>query len=629
MKAKFSFLLALLALALTTGAKKVHTIGDSTMANYDESATVTRGWGMYFGQFLTNGWTSVNYARGGRDSYGGLNELWPTAKKQVEAGDYVIIQFAHNDEKNGGMDGYALKAYYERVGNTAAAAAVDLRGSVPSTTYKDNLRKLVAEVQAAGANPILVGAVCRSYFTGAKIRRNGRHDLGDSYSLLTESGVKEKQSLPATDHTMDYTYQMQQLAGELQVPFVDLTQATADLYESYGDAKCHEYLFDGAGSTHFNTTGALLVARLCAQLMKEQGILADAINVPTDLSVSPADGDLGQAYRGQTLVKEFTVNGFGLQPATGVVTVTASEGVKLSTDKQTWQQQLSLDYNASTLVKTVYAQLTLEQSGETTGTVTVSQGEKTIEIALKATAVSMEGGSDVTAYWRLESNADCTLDGPATVVDESWTGMYVQRYANPNAKTEWPDWTGYDASRKMQRNLLEGDNWPADEIDDNPQRYIEFGIAPNKGNELKIDSIGFFICGAGGNGMMCHAYYSTDEFETRTTIYAPTKMVANNPVAVEAQPVVSLGEGQRLLVRIYPWYNGAASGKTICISDVTIHGKAFDATTGLPALQQNPYVVSADYYSAGGQRLSQPCRGLNIVCQKRADGSVTTVKTIK
>ena len=80
-------------------AKKVHTLGDSTMAFYDESATNTRGWGMYFGNFLTNGWTSVNYAKGGRDSRGGYNELWQNAKNNVEAGDYVLIQFAHNDEK--------------------------------------------------------------------------------------------------------------------------------------------------------------------------------------------------------------------------------------------------------------------------------------------------------------------------------------------------------------------------------------------------------------------------------------------------------------------------------------------------------------------------------------------------
>ena len=67
MKRKLLFLLSLVVLLAATGsAKKVHTLGDSTMAPYDEKATVTRGWGMYFGQFLTNGWTSINYAKGGR-----------------------------------------------------------------------------------------------------------------------------------------------------------------------------------------------------------------------------------------------------------------------------------------------------------------------------------------------------------------------------------------------------------------------------------------------------------------------------------------------------------------------------------------------------------------------------------
>ncbi len=83
---------------------KVHTLGDSTMADYDPSATVTRGWGMYVSQFLTGGATAVNYARGGRDSRQGYTELWTKmAKPAVEAGDYVFIQFAHNDEKNNGI----------------------------------------------------------------------------------------------------------------------------------------------------------------------------------------------------------------------------------------------------------------------------------------------------------------------------------------------------------------------------------------------------------------------------------------------------------------------------------------------------------------------------------------------
>ena len=257
----------LASVGLIANAKKVHTIGDSTMALYEESATVTRGWGMYFGNFLTGGWTSVNYARGGRDSRGGYNELWQNAKNNVEAGDYVLIQFAHNDEKIDGMDRDEVYNYYISQGMTSEAASLESRGTVPSTTYKSWLAKIVDEVEAKGAHAVLVGPVCRSYFNSdGTIRRNGRHDLGDKFSVLTANGILTNQSVPANDHTMDYPYHMQQLAQEKGVPYIDLTTATQQLYESYGDTRCHNELFDGEGSTHFNTTGALLVARLSAQL---------------------------------------------------------------------------------------------------------------------------------------------------------------------------------------------------------------------------------------------------------------------------------------------------------------------------------------------------------------------------
>ena len=165
MKSRINALMALLLLFCTVAgsAKKVDTLGDSTMAPYDENATQTRGWGMYFGNFLTNGWSSVNYARGGRDSRGGYNELWQNAKNNVEAGDYVLIQFAHNDEKYNGIDNLELQAYYTAKGDATNAAAVksDGRGTTPSTTYKECLKQIIDAVKAKGATPVLVSAVCR------------------------------------------------------------------------------------------------------------------------------------------------------------------------------------------------------------------------------------------------------------------------------------------------------------------------------------------------------------------------------------------------------------------------------------------------------------------------------------
>ena len=635
MKTKLLSLLSAIVLLTATGnAKKVHTLGDSTMAPYDESATVTRGWGMYFGQFLTNGWTSINYAKGGRDSRGGYNELGQTAKKNVEAGDYVIITFGHNDEKINGMDRDEVYDYYISQGMTAEAAALDSRGTTPSDTYKKWLGKIVDEVIEKGATPIICSPVCRSYMDGnGKVQRNGRHDLGDKFSVLTADGIKENQKVGADDHLMDYAYHSQKLAEEKNVAFIDLTTATKNLYESYGTrTKCEAALFDGQGSTHFNTTGALLVARECARLMKAQGILAEDITLPTDLSVSPATADLGEAYKGQTLQKEFTINGFGLSPEEGTVTIQATDGIQLSFDKKDWQQTLSVDYTAATLIKTFYAQLTLTENGETSGTITLKQGEKTIEISVTATAVVLDGGAEVKAYWRLEADDNYELTGPAVVIPESFTGMYVQRYSNPNANTVWPDWTGYDASRKMQRNLLTGDAWPADEIDDNPERYIQWGIKSSEGMELKIDAISLFLCGAGGSGMCAHVYYSTDNFATRTTIFEGKKMTANNPQYVEAKPVLTVKDGQELLVRVYPWYNSAATGKTICLSDLTIHGMAVDNTTGIstqpnalatPHSQRENSQKPIAFFTVDGRGHTQMQRGLNIV--RVQDGSIKKI----
>lgn len=644
MKSRFLTLpLVLVALVLMSAdGVKVHTCGDSTMAPYDESATVTRGWGMYLQQFL-QGVTSVNYARGGRDTRGFYNEAdrWGAVKNNMQPGDYVIIQFAHNDEKHGGMDAVALKEYYERIGDEASAAALDNRGTHPSTTYKEYLRKYVEETRALGGNPILVAPVCRSYFTGSKIRRNGKHDLGDNFSLLTENGPVANQKVGEDDNSMDYAYQMQLVAEEMEVPFIDLTTATAALYESYGDAKCHEFLFDGDGSTHFNTTGALLVARKCAEMMKAQGILADNIVLPSDLSVTPAEADLGEAYRGQTLRKEFTLNGFSLAPESGAVSIVASEGITLSTDKTNWTGSLSVSYVAATLVKTFYAQLTLEKDGTTEGTITIQQGEKTIVVPVKATAVTLEGGTEVKAYWRLDSdNTGCVLTGPATVIDQSWTGMYVQRYqapkggvdANGDYYTKYPDGIpeGETPDRKTQRNLLTGDAWPEGEIDDNPERYIDFGLKANAGTELKINHISLYVGGAGGNGMMCHVYYSTDNFNTRTTIYAPSKMVSNTMNLVAAQPVVTLKEGEELHLRIYPWYNGAATGKTLCLSDVTISGMAFDASgEGVdPDIMGNPHVVGVTYYDTSGREIQTLADGVTIVRTEYSDGNMAVSKMV-
>ena len=567
MRQKLLFLLFLAATLLSLGnmqaAKKVHTLGDSTMAPYDESTETKRGWGMYFGNFLTNGWTSVNYAKGGRDSRGGYNELWQNAKNNVEAGDYVIIQFAHNDEKYNGMDNLELQAYYTSVGDATNAAAVksDGRGTVPSTTYKECLKQIIDAVKAKGATPILVSAVARCYFSGEKITRAGMHDLGDKFSVLTADGIKENQKVSATDHTMDYSYHMEQLAQAENVAFIDMTTATKNLYESYGSAKCHDALFCEGDNTHYNTTGALLAARMCAQLMKAQGILADNIVVPTDLSVSPAVADLGDGYLGQTAVKELTLNGFGLSPDNGTISITATEGISLSFDKQSWDGSLSVDYQNGTLVKNFYARVPLSAVGQFTGTITASLGDKKVDVPLTVNVIELGGGNPFTVKWPLTSSDDAEVEGDATAGAVKVEGMV--KYAN-------------NSQNGLMVSTSEGGAWVKAE-DDSPNQYVQLSVAAPDGKKLDINHISMKIGARGGNGMRCHVYYSTDGFVTRTAIYAPTSMTSGVMNEVEAEPVIKLEEGDQLQIRIYPWYNSNVTGKWLCIADVAVGGQSKDA----------------------------------------------------
>lgn len=624
---------ATLALGLaipSQAAKKVHTIGDSTMANYDENATVTRGWCQYLQQFLT-GIEVNNRGKNGASSKSFYQEsaFWATVKKQMQPGDYVLIQFAHNDEKTQGMDGDEVKAYYTSVGNTTQAAATDYRGTCPNTTYKEYLRKYVNETREAGCTPILVGSVCRMYFNGNTIKRNGRHDLGDSFSVVSSGGIKTGQKVATTDHSMDYTYQMQLVAQELDVPFVNLTDATADLFLSYGDKDCHSILGDGDGSTHLSATGAALIARTFVQLCQKQGLLTEYANLTSELSITPDKADLGSGYKGQSMTKEFMVTGFDLTPASGNVTFNATGSLKISLDQKEWSDALSVAYNGGTLIQRFYAQMPIEEEGTNEATITVSAGGKTLEIPVTVTGVQLSGGTEVSAYWRLESDDNCATEGPVTVIPENWHGMVVQKYANPNANTIWPAETGFDASRKTQRNVIEGEVWPADEIDEVSTRYIEFGITAPTGTDINIDEISYYACGCGGNGMCLHVWYSTeDDFSNAQLIFSMTKMPANNMQDGKHQPVLKLTEGKSLRLRFYPWYNGTATGKTLCLSDVKFHGFAMAAgEDGIADIIADKEVVEVTYYNLQGIAVNAPSAG-NIYIKRalNADGTVTSSK---
>ena len=605
--------------ALCVQARKVHTIGDSTMATYDPNTTVTRGWGQMFQQFFKGDVTVNNRAKNGASSKSFYKEsaYWQSVKKQIEPGDYVLIQFAHNDEKSNGCDGDELKAYYQSIGDEAKANACDYRGTTASGTYKDYLRKYVEETRALGATPVLVGAICRKYFDGSTIRRNGRHDLGDKFDKIEGGKLTTGNKVAADDHTYDYPYQMQEVAKELGVQYLDLTTATKELYESYGDAKANALLFDGNGSTHTSAMGATLIARLAAQLMQKAGILSENINLTSDLSVNPSTVDLGQAYKGQTVVREVSVNGFDLVPADGNVSITVSNGLKVSADGSDYSSTATLTYKEGNLIGSFKTSYEFAAAGDINESITVSCGDKTVTIPVVGKCVELADGVAASAYWRLEKDDNCTVEGPVDPIGETYSEMKLQKYSSPNANTTWPEGTGFDATRKTQRNIIEGESWPAGEIDEVSTRWIEFAVKPAKGTTFNVNEISLYVCGCGGNGMHCKIYYSKEaDFANAVNIADFSgSMKANDMMEVKATPVIELSEGETLRLRVYPWYGSAATGKTICLSDVKVAGVAVSATNGVKSVENSELKPEKIYYSLDGIRQNGILDGLNIVVE--------------
>lgn len=559
MKAKSTLLsvlmVALLAAVsvLPASAKKVHTIGDSTMATYDDTSD-KRGWGQMLNQFFTTDLQVNNRAKSGASSKSFYNEApyWSTVKTQIEAGDYVFIQFAHNDEKNNGLDGDEVQAAYPD------SVVADTRGTAPFTTYKEYLRKYIDETRELDAIPVLVTPIVRRYFSGGKITQKGRHNLSAE-----------------GEHDLDYVLAMKEVAEEKGVLLIDHTQLTADMVEAYGDADSKAQLYCEGDNTHTSATGAMLFARLVAQDMVRQGILAEYVDAEASLILNPAEVDFGKGYPQAAKTYECTVMGMDLTPADGSVTLSATAPFEVSADGESYGTTISLAYIAGNLALTrFYVRCMPREVGLIEGLLTATCGSVTKNIVLKMEAVDLSDGEPFTVYWDLSVDDSYEVTGAVIPIDESWSKMYVQKYAAPkNDATTWPEGSGHGASDKTQRNLIEGDEWPANEIDAVSDRYIQFGVKANPGTKFTVDSIGMYVGGAGGSGMRWRVEYSIDENFGGEVVLAEYLSVSSNTMyAIEAMPMVEVPEDGALYIRIYPWYKNAATGKTLCLSNVYIGG---------------------------------------------------------
>ena len=222
---------------------KVYLIGDSTMCPYPTGQFPQTGWGMPFENFFDSSVVIDNRAKGGRSTRTFLSEnRWQPVADSLQEGDYVFIQFGHNDE--------AKEPQY--------AARYT---SVPD--YKINLIKFITETRAKKANPILVTPVTRMKF--------------DKDGKQQETHV-------------EYTAACYEIAKQYNVPLIDLDKKSRDLLQQFGadNAKMLFLQLDPgehpnypAGvkdNTHFNEYGARKIAELVLAGIKELNLeLGDRI----------------------------------------------------------------------------------------------------------------------------------------------------------------------------------------------------------------------------------------------------------------------------------------------------------------------------------------------------------------
>lgn len=195
----------------------VFLMGDSTVC--DQPGEPYASWGQMLTAFFDSKIAVANHAESGeslRSSFGAkrLEKVLSLLKK----GDYVLVQFAHNDEKEKG----------EGVG--------------AMTTFKASLLQWIDAIRAKGGNPILITPMHRRTFD-----KDGK--------IINSHG--------------EYPEAVRIAAKEKQVPLIDLTSMSKDLYEYFGKDGSGVLFKEGDG-THHNNFGAYQLAKMVATALKTQ-----------------------------------------------------------------------------------------------------------------------------------------------------------------------------------------------------------------------------------------------------------------------------------------------------------------------------------------------------------------------
>ncbi|TDD95708.1 rhamnogalacturonan acetylesterase [Flavobacterium cellulosilyticum] len=231
--------------------KKIFLIGDSTMANNGNNPNAV-GWGVEFPKYCdTTRVEVINKARGGRSSRTYTFEgLWDQVKKQLQPGNYVLIQFGHNDP--GSIDKEKFRGSLK--GNGDETQMVNRADSLMETvhTFGWYMDKFISEAKEKGAIPIVLSQTPRNEWPHDKVERRN-----ESYGGWSKVSAEK--------------------AGAC---FIDLNEFVAAKYETLGKEKVKEFF--PKDHTHTGVDGANLNALTVAESLKKMRDcgLSDYMEIP-------------------------------------------------------------------------------------------------------------------------------------------------------------------------------------------------------------------------------------------------------------------------------------------------------------------------------------------------------------
>jgi lysophospholipase L1-like esterase len=223
---------------------RLFLLGDSTVT--DQMAEPFASWGQMLPRFFGPQIAIANYAESGETLKSFLAELrLDKALSEMRAGDWVLIQFGHNDEKTQWPQTYVAA----------------------ETTYRSYLRAYIAEIKRLGANPVLVTSPQRRVFDQQGHVQNTHGSYPDAVRAV---------------------------GAEESIPIIDLGAMSTVLYEALGPARAPLAFADEM--THHNSYGAYELARCMVRALQESASPLSQYLLPGIASFDPAHPDEPETF---------------------------------------------------------------------------------------------------------------------------------------------------------------------------------------------------------------------------------------------------------------------------------------------------------------------------------------------